>query len=216
MDSATADLVPSSQPLRQGGRRSFQPRFDVRELGATYELKGELPGLEQKDLEIEFLEGGTLVIRGRTASESTTTNFEADAAAPEETKAVAAEETATSDTASEKSANYQKPSVEEEEGYVDAGAESSAEGAEGAKTPASASPATAIAESAAENKKVAAAEEPSYKYWISERSVGEFERRFSFPRRVDQDAVRASLKNGILSVVVPKIVGREGRRIVVE
>ena len=176
----------------------------MREVGANYELQGELPGLEQKDLEIEFVDERTLVIRGRTASESSETNAEAP-------KAVAAAEgTATADNVSEKLASYQKPRVEDED-YVDAGAESSAEGA---KTPAS--PGTVAAEQApkleAENKIA----EPGSKYWVSERSVGEFERRFSFPGRVDQEAVKASLRNGILSVVVPKVVAKEARRIQIE
>lgn len=55
-----------------------------------------------------------------------------------------------------------------------------------------------------------------FKYWVSERSVGEFHRSFSFPGRVDQDAVKASLKNGILSVVVPKAHEKPSRRISIE
>ena len=149
----------------------------------------------------------TLVIRGRTATENVQSN--ANAAVDEEQhKAVAAsdEAAATPENASDKSASYRKPSVEEEDGFVDAGAESSAEGA---KTPATEKPEQ---NSAVETKKA----EPSFKYWVSERSVGEFERRFSFPGRVDQEAVKASLKNGILSVVVPKVAAREARRIQIE
>lgn len=200
-NSATADLIPS--PAHAHPRRSFTPRFDVREVGAAYELQGELPGLEQRDLEIEFVDERTLVIRGHTGTESTKTNEPAPA---EATKAVEAEEAATADNVSEKSANYHKVSVEDE--YVDAGAESATEAA---KTPAS-TPATPAAE-VAEPKEAA---KPSFKYWISERFVGGFERRFSFPGRVDQEAVKASLKNGILSVVVPKIVAKEARRISIE
>jgi HSP20 family molecular chaperone IbpA len=53
-------------------------------------------------------------------------------------------------------------------------------------------------------------------YWVSERSTGEFHRSFSFPTRVDQSNVKASLKNGILSVVVPKTTASPGRRIAIE
>ena len=53
------------------------------------------------------------------------------------------------------------------------------------------------------------------KYWVSERSVGEFSRAFQFPTNVDQDNVRASLTNGILSVTVPKAKKPEGRRIAI-
>jgi len=42
------------------------------------------------------------------------------------------------------------------------------------------------------------------KYWVSERSTGVFHRTFSFSGLVDQDAVKAHLENGLLTVVVPK------------
>ena len=199
LDSATADLVPSS---RQHARQIFTPRFDIREVGSAYELQGELPGIEQKDLNIEFLDERTLVIRGRTVAENTKTNEAVEAAEP----AKAVQNEAANDDVSEKSANYQKASVEDE--YVDAGAES--EAANRAKTPAGT---TAKVAPTAETKE---AIEPSFKYLVSERSIGEFERRFSFPGRVELENVKASLKNGILSVVVPKVVAQQSRRINIE
>jgi len=56
---------------------------------------------------------------------------------------------------------------------------------------------------------------PFEKLWVSERSVGEFSRTFSFPGRIDQDGVSASLNNGILSLVVPKSRKTETRRIAI-
>ena len=199
LDSATADLVPAT---RQQARKTFTPRFDVREHDLSYELQGELPGIERNNLTIELADERTLVIKGRSSTESTKTNEAAEAA--EAAKAVDQEDA--NDNASEKSVNYQKASVEEE--YVDAGVES--EAAEGAKTPSSN---TAEVAAPAEAKKAA---EPSFKYWVSERSVGEFERRFSFPGRVNLEAVKASLKNGILSVTVPKQMAQELKRINIE
>lgn len=58
--------------------------------------------------------------------------------------------------------------------------------------------------------------EPEHTYWVSERTSGSFTRSFSFPARVDQDGVKASLKNGILSVVVPKAPAPESRRIAIQ
>ena len=197
-DTATADLIP--QTSRYAARRSFTPRFDVKEAGASYELQGELPGFEQKDLDIEFVDERTLVVRGKTASESTHTNAPAVESGTQ--KAVTAEESI-SDTASDKSSNYHKASVEDE--YVDAGAESSDAQAKKDST---------VAKPAEESEKVEA--EPAFKYWVSERSSGEFERRFAFPGRVNQNEVKASLKNGILNILVPKIVEQGGRRIAVE
>jgi len=53
---------------------------------------------------------------------------------------------------------------------------------------------------------------PKHTYWVSERSEGEFSRSFSFPNRVDQDRVTASLKDGVLSVVLPKVAKKERAR----
>ena len=170
------------------------------EAGNVYNLQAELPGYEQNEIDIEFSDERTLVIRGRTGTESTQTNEAAEAA--EAAKAVGNDDA--KDNVSEKSVNYKKPSAEEEEEYVDAGAES-----EGAKTPASTDAEVAPA---AENKKAA---QPSFKYWVKERSVGEFERRFKFEGRIELDNVKASLKNGILSVAIPKAL-KESRRITIE
>lgn len=51
------------------------------------------------------------------------------------------------------------------------------------------------------------------KFWVSERSVGEFSRSFSFPTTVDIEKVKASLEHGILKVVVPKLEKKAGRKI---
>lgn len=59
-------------------------------------------------------------------------------------------------------------------------------------------------------------QETSDKYWVSERSVGDFMRTFSFPTGVDQEKVKASMKNGILSIVVPKAGKAKGHRIPIE
>ncbi|KAB1671743.1 Hsp20/alpha crystallin family protein, partial [Klebsiella pneumoniae] len=53
------------------------------------------------------------------------------------------------------------------------------------------------------------------KYWLSERSIGEFSRSFNFPSRVDQDDVSASFKDGVLSITVPKAKKHETRRIAI-
>jgi len=57
---------------------------------------------------------------------------------------------------------------------------------------------------------------PTTKYWVSERSVGSFQRSFSFPGEIDQDAVTAKLKDGILTVKVPKRQQKQAKRINIE
>ncbi|KAL1962279.1 hypothetical protein VTN77DRAFT_9869 [Rasamsonia byssochlamydoides] len=125
--------------------RSWAPRFDVRETKDAYLLDGELPGVNQKDIDIEFSDPQTLVIKGRIQREYTS---------PE------GGETTTSD--------------------------------------------------------VQKTDKAGHRFWVQERSIGEFHRSFNFPARVDQDNVKASLKNGILSVVVPKAAPPTGRKIMIE
>ncbi|KAL4895308.1 HSP20-like chaperone [Aspergillus ambiguus] len=139
--------------------RSFAPRFDVREANDAYYLDGELPGIAQKDVDIEFTDHQTLVIKGRTEREYHTPEGGEEQSAPE------------------------------------------GESSEVAKTG---------------EKQVTKAGRPKHHYWVSERSVGEFHRTFSFPTRVDQENVKASLKNGILSVVVPKASAPTGKKITIE
>ncbi|KAE8381479.1 HSP20-like chaperone [Aspergillus bertholletiae] len=129
--------------------RSFAPRFDVRESETAYHFDGELPGISQKDIDIEFTDPQTLVIKGRTERE------------------------------------YHSPEADET-------SEAQGEGQAATKD---------------ENKP---------HFWVSERSVGEFNRTFTLPSRVDQEKVKASLQNGILSVVVPKADAYTRKKITIE
>ncbi|KAE9963252.1 hypothetical protein BLS_009488 [Venturia inaequalis] len=148
----------------------FRPKFDVKENKDSYELHGELPGLEQKDVNIEWSDSNTLTISGRTET------HREEGTRPKQLKA----------------------SVEE------------APDNEGDKGKHS----TAVTTTEKAGDVVKADEGP--KYWLSERSVGEFRRNFSFPASVDQDAVKASLKNGILSIVVPKAKGGAKKKVEIE
>lgn len=133
-----------SQPTTQ----TFSPRFDVHETDNAYHLDGELPGIAQKDIEIEFSDHQTLVVKGRTEYERRTSDKDSD-----------------EDSEQTESASQSKP---------------------------------------------------TRRFWSSERSVGEFQRTFSFPSRVDQDKVKAGLKDGILSIVVPKTTVAATKKITIE
>jgi HSP20 family protein len=182
----------SSQPLR-----SFQPRFDVRETDETYELLGELPGLDAKDVNIEWADDGRLTISGqldrrsKVSSEGSESSESSDA-----TDATDASDAGFVDVASEESSeHYKQPTVEDE-------------GAEG-EASTSAEPES----SATKQSEAAKPAADQTKYWYSERSYGSFRRTFKFSQRVDHEAVSAKLKNGVLSIVVPKAKAREPRRI---
>lgn len=165
--------------------RSFAPKFDVCEVKDAYELHGELPGIEQKNINIEWSDGNTLSISGRVEHHSEKGN----------PRLAGTIEEAKSDNNTE---HYHKPTVE------DAGEDGSTS--------------NAVATQANKNKDVTPSKssENEPKYWVSERSVGEFHRSFSFPARVDQDAVKASLNNGILSIVVPKAKAVQPKKIQIE
>ena len=130
----------------------------MREVNDSYLLDGEVSGISQSDIEIEFADLNTLVIKGRSQRDYKNS----------------VPETANSSDQATSSKSHQ-PTVEDEAN----------EGESSVITPEKASP-------------------PAVKYWVSERHVGQFQRMFTFPTKVDQDGVKANLKNGILSIVVPK------------
>jgi HSP20 family protein len=150
------DTFSELQRLSDTASRTFAPKFDVKEAKGSYVLEGELPGIDQKDIEIQFVDDQTITVKGRT----------------ERTREEGSKPTATE--------------VGDSNGAKDAQANSSS------------------TEVATTGSKDVAKHDP-HTYWVSERSVGEFARSFSFPNPVDQDAVKASMKNGILSIVVPKL-----------
>jgi HSP20 family protein len=196
------DFERAARPNRSACKpvRTFQPKFDVKELKDSYVLQGELPGLEQKDITIEWADASTIAIKGRTEHRVVRTSPPAAAPASEPAPEVETKET--------KEAEYQKPTVEEEQADDFVEVDSHSEDTSSTKTAQNTE--DAVAPKPAEDATEAA------KYWISERSVGSFQRAFSFPVRVDTDAVTASLKNGILNVVVPKAKIPEPRKINIE
>ncbi|KAL4961457.1 Hsp20/alpha crystallin family protein [Aspergillus stella-maris] len=158
--------------------RTFTPKFDVYELQDSYYLDGELPGVDQSKIEIEFSDPQTLVIKGRSER-----NYQKQ----EQHQQLEAEADDRSETSSVKS---HQPTVEDWDEMSDAPSTSDAQPTP-ASTPKNKAP-------------VKKNPEPAYKFWATERLIGEFHRTFTFPTRVDQDSVRASLNNGILSVALPK------------
>jgi HSP20 family protein len=176
---------------RNSSLKSFTPRFDVKELGETYELHGELPGIEQKDVEIEFIDDQTLNIRGRTERSYTS-------GTPPSIEGAKSSGAITENGEGEHKDKAHQPTVED---AGEDGADNNTENKEQRVT------------KAQPQKKQ---EEPQAKFWVSERSVGEFSRSFSFPVRVDQDNVKASMKNGILSIIVPKAKKQESRKITIQ
>ncbi|KAK0737691.1 HSP20-like chaperone [Apiosordaria backusii] len=142
--------------------RTFTPKFDVSESAEAYELHGELPGIAREDLNIEFTDPQTLVIRGKV------------------------ERTRTAGT----------PPA----GLLENNGQANNAITEGGEEQHSSHKATT-----GENKEVTHKnKQPEAKFWLQERSIGEFSRTFSFPSRVEHEGVKAGLEHGILTLVVPK------------
>ena len=189
---------PSSNNVssrRSAGLSHWQPKFDVRETGDNYELHGELPGLSKEDINIEFTEPQTLVVRGKVERSYTSGTHPSAATSVEDAPKQDAV-TEGGEEAAAKSHTHHASVADEEENNAQ---ENGFEVVEEPKAP-------------VEPKKPA----DQAKYWLSERSIGEFSRSFSFPSRVDQDTVSAGFKDGILSIVVPKAKKHESRRIAVQ
>jgi HSP20 family molecular chaperone IbpA len=167
--------------------RSITPKFDVKETNSTYELHGELPGIDQKDINIEWTDNNTLTISGRHEH------------VREEGQRPQGFIENNGDQKTLEHGNHQ-PTVEDEP--------AAAVAAESGKQQ--------VAKQNQQQQVTRQTETPETRYWVSERSVGEFHRSFAFPARVDQDAVKASLKNGILSIVVPKAQAPQSRKINIE
>ncbi|PBP24617.1 hypothetical protein BUE80_DR004362 [Diplocarpon rosae] len=176
---------------------AFKPCFDVAETSEAYELSGELPGLQQHDLDIQFSDVQTLLVRGRTERP-------ADKARAAPATQPQSEETALADESS--SMRSHAATVEDEYDEADAPL----------ANPTSASSSTA-APTMAENGKGAdvlrVEEGLKANFWISERRFGEFARSFTFGQRIEQDLVTASLQNGVLTIVVPK--SRKSKKVAV-
>lgn len=191
------------QSARQTSIPHWQPKFDVRETSTAYELHGELPGVSKENVHIEFTEPQTMLIRGKTVRTYTSTT---PAAAPVEEASVTAAITENSEEQQRPHSPYQA-TVEDEFEDVSHRSDSEATKEIEKKQP----------DEAAVEKTQPAEKKPDekVKYWLTERSVGEFARSFNFPTRVDQDTVSANFQEGILTIVVPKAKKHETRRITV-
>lgn len=185
----------NNQPrCRRSAAPQWQPKFDVRETDANYELYGELPGVDKDNVSIEFVDAETLVIRGH--AQRNYTSGTAPAAQLEESPS-------TSDVSDEEKPKKPHQAIVEDE-FESISNESTASSVSGDAAETSPKP-IAVAPTAPVNKA---------KYWLRERSIGEFTRSFNFTSHVDQDSVAASFNNGILSVIVPK-VKHQARRIAI-
>jgi len=231
---------------------SFNPRFDVAETADGYQLTGDLPGIRQSNVHVEWVNDTTLRISGHTQSEHTETNIddnnsssetyanqvkdttEKSAAIPtSDTTAAENDEAKNHDEAENTSrpSSYHAPTVEEDDQSDDFENISHNDGDSNEKqkdhedTTMTTNDTIDASASKNEDSNVASnskhtpanrANNNGYRYWISERRSGRFARSFVFPQRVEHSGVKARLRDGVLTVVVPKAVERAPRRIRIE
>jgi len=172
--------------------RTFNPKFDVRETENAYELHGELPGIERENINIEFTEPQTIVIHGhieRTYQSGTPPSGLLEGGSKSSG--------AITEGGEQHHTKPHKVTVEDESSE-----QSKDQG-------------TVAKKNEHQQEQSQQPQQRKEKYWVSERSVGEFSRTFSFPGRIDQDGVTASLNNGVLSITVPKAKKHESRRIAI-
>jgi len=156
---------------RQGSFRSFAPRFDIKETKEAYELRGELPGIDQSNVNIEWTDDNTVTISGHTEK-----TYESS-----------------DDKSTESDKSHHKPTIDE--GKAAATAQDQ------------------VVTTGGGSDEIAKTDLGGSRFWVSERSYGSFHRSFQLPSLVDHENVKASLKNGILEIIVPKAKAREPRKI---
>lgn len=204
-------------------KRPFNPKFDVKENKESYSVEGELPGFDAKDISIEFLDDGhTLQIKGKTVKETKTERAPAAKAVegtPETSEKAVADAPATAETPAEPNTS-ETSSVKSHQATVEDDVEEPAN----ASATATATTEQAVVETPKPAEQQVAdtvkteqqPQQPEAKNWISERYTGSFTRSFRFASKVDQETVRASLKDGILAITLPFARKPESRKIQIE
>jgi len=212
--SKSAACAPASCQRRLARvipKRIINPHFDVSELENDYVLEGELPGVSDKSsITISFDDAQTIVVKGEIKRVSR------EAPKQELTEAALQASAAQSESKSEEQQKSKRHSVtvEDEVDESETASNASFEVVDG-PTPSKADKGKAAATESAdvemtEEKSTEQPKEetkpatPAAKYWVSERPIGVFERRFNFQGLIDQDNVKAHLENGLLTVVIPK------------
>ncbi|KAH8155154.1 uncharacterized protein LAJ45_00163 [Morchella importuna] len=160
-------------------RHTFSPKFDVYETTSSYTLEGDLPGLEKQNLSIEFTDPVTLVIKGHISKESSITTSETPKS-----------ETPKGGSRTSSPVRSLKATVEDDVDEEDKQKREVKKKSE------------EVVEKRGEKRKE---KEFKTRQWVSERTVGAFQRSFTFPAGIEQEGVTAALEHGVLRIVVPKM-----------
>ncbi|CAG1968424.1 unnamed protein product [Fusarium graminearum] len=180
--------------------RPWEPRFEAHETEDSFVLYGELPGLNKENVTVEFPEPRKLVVSGKVERFT-------DAPKPAETTA---EQTAPapaveSDNEDTQSRSSYQATVEDD---VDDEFEVLSHTSQKSETVSQPQPETPSQKAA--EKQPEQPEEPRRAGYTKE-----FSRYFTFPTYINHEAVTAELKDGLLTITIPKAVP-QSHRIVIE
>jgi HSP20 family molecular chaperone IbpA len=224
---AQREALREAHRQRQQRKRIFRAHFNVHENQEGYQVDGELPGFEQSNIQIEVTDAHTLRVAGNTEKKSEEQPQPEATAEPRaiEPQTTESTETAQDDTIEGVTLNEQESHSDTEshksyqatveDDFEDLGAETSSTISSGSNTPSE--PKEPKGKEKAVDDSTETAVQPQPQPETEEYQFhGSFERTFRFPERIDASTVKASLKNGLLSITVPKAKAPEVRRILIQ
>ncbi|OJD35770.1 30 kda heat shock protein [Diplodia corticola] len=216
-----APAVAIQQRLRSRRRDALAPDFDVRETESAFYLEGELPGVADRGaVRLDWTDRRTLSIDAKIEKVDLemewgllrpirvgNNNSKPAARRPSTSASSTSMGASVSSTCSSGSGSGSSSScednmvVDEQQQQQQQRDGSDVNMAAPAPAPAPAAPPSLEAQPS----------KPLVREWLSERRVGHYQRTFTFPTDVDASAIRARLGQGLLRVLVPKVV-RAGSR----
>lgn len=152
------------------------PKVDIKETDKAYIIEGELPGVERKDIKLDWVDDSTLVLKSESRTEKVS-----------------------------------QPQLEgsQAQGRIEGGDAKTSNDVQMSGANKDAAPAADGEKSVTTTNASQDVAKPTEKkpiHHLTERSFSSYQRVFHFPGEVKHDDVKANLKNGVLTVTVPKVV----------
>ncbi|KAI9154665.1 het protein [Paramyrothecium foliicola] len=180
----------SGCPAYRFGVRSWEPRFEAQEIEDAFVIYGELPGLNKDHVTVEFPEPRKLVISGKVERSSNAAPVPAEIVQREPAPVIEPN----AEDAPSRSSHQATVEDDNEEGddfeVLSQDTEKTQSDKQKGKQP-------AIAKT--QQKYTAEAAKSGLEFFSKE-----FSRYFNFPTHVSHEAVTADMKDGLLTIVVPK------------
>ncbi|KAI1056552.1 hypothetical protein LB507_001424 [Fusarium sp. FIESC RH6] len=187
-------------PAYRVNARPWEPRFEAHETRDSFVIYGELPGLNKEHVTVEFPEPTKLVVSGKV--ERFIDAPKADETTSEKTAPTPTIESDNEDTRSRSS--YQA-TVEDDVDGDDFEVLSHTSGKSGTSN----QPEPETVSEKAKETQPEQSEQPQEPRRSGYRK--EFSRYFTFPTYVNHEAVTAELKDGLLTIVIPKVTAKSHR-----